>query len=46
MIAEVTQSLETDYYLLEEMLSDEARDVRDKVRSFADEEVIPVINDY
>ena len=46
MIADVTQSLGTDYYLLEEMLSQEDREVRDKVRSFADEEVVPVINEY
>ena len=46
MIANVTRSLGTDYYLLEEMLSEEDRDVRDRVRSFADEEVIPVINEY
>ncbi len=46
MIADVTQSLGTDYYLLEEMLSDEERAIRDKVRAFADREVIPIINDY
>ena len=28
------------------MLSDEEREIRDKVRSFADREVIPVINEY
>ena len=46
MLADVTQSLGTDYYLLEELLSDEEREVRDRVRSFADREVIPVINEY
>ena len=46
MIADVTRSLGTDYYLLEETLSDEEREVRDRVRSFADREVIPVINGY
>jgi glutaryl-CoA dehydrogenase len=46
LIADVTQSLGTDYYLLEEMLSDEERAIRDKVRAFADREVIPIINDY
>ena len=46
MIADVTQSLGTDYYLMEEMLSAEEREIRDKVRAFADQEVIPVINDY
>ena len=46
MIADVTRSLGTDYYLLDEMLSEEDRAVRDRVRSFADEELIPVINDY
>ncbi len=46
MLADVTQSLGTDYYLLEELLTDEEREVRDRVRSFADREVIPVINEY
>jgi len=46
LIADVTRSLGTDYYLLEEMLSDEERGIRDKVRAFADREVIPIINDY
>ncbi len=46
MIADVTRSLGTDYYLMEEMLLDEEREVRDKVRDFADREIIPVINDY
>ena len=35
-----------DYYLLEELLTDEARDVRDRVRTFVDSDVLPVINDY
>ncbi len=46
MIADVTRALGTDYYLLEELLSDEEREIRDRVRAFADREVIPVINDY
>ncbi|HVF00480.1 MAG TPA: acyl-CoA dehydrogenase family protein [Rubrobacteraceae bacterium] len=46
MIADVTRSLGTDYYLLEELLTDEEREIRDKVRAFADREVIPIINDY
>jgi glutaryl-CoA dehydrogenase len=46
VISDVTRSLGTDYYLLEEMLSDEERGIRDKVRAFADREVIPIINDY
>ncbi|MCA1739117.1 MAG: acyl-CoA dehydrogenase family protein [Actinobacteria bacterium] len=46
MLADVTQSLGTDYYLIEELLNDEEREIRDKVRAFADREVIPIINDY
>jgi glutaryl-CoA dehydrogenase len=45
-LADVTQSLGTDYYLIDELLTDEEREVRDKVRAFADREVIPIINDY
>ncbi|HET8845838.1 MAG TPA: acyl-CoA dehydrogenase family protein [Ktedonobacteraceae bacterium] len=40
------QSLGTDFYLMDELLSEEERAVRDKVRTFCDQEVIPVINDY
>jgi glutaryl-CoA dehydrogenase len=46
LVADVTRSLETDYYLIEELLTDEEREVRDKVRAFADREVIPIINEY
>ena len=35
-----------DYYLLDELLTDEARAVRDRVRAFVDSDVLPVINDY
>ena len=46
LVADVTRSLGTDYYLIEELLTDEEREVRDKVRAFADREVIPIINEY
>src|SRR6266700_1617686 len=31
---------------MDELLSDEERGIRDKVRAFCDKEVIPIINDY
>ena len=40
------QSLGTDFYLMDELLTEEERSVRDKVRVFCDKEVIPIINDY
>ncbi|HEY6751148.1 MAG TPA: acyl-CoA dehydrogenase family protein [Rubrobacteraceae bacterium] len=46
LVADVTRSLGTDYYLIEELLTDEEREVRDKVRAFADREVISIINEY
>ncbi|MGH3147358.1 MAG: acyl-CoA dehydrogenase family protein, partial [Rubrobacter sp.] len=46
MIADVTRSLGTDFYLLDELLTEEEREVRDRVRSFCDREVIPVMNEY
>lgn len=50
MVAEIKkplgQSLGTDFYLMDEMLTEEERSVRDKVRAFCDKEVIPIINDY
>jgi glutaryl-CoA dehydrogenase len=35
-----------DYYLLDNLLTDGARTVRDRVRAFVDAEILPVINDY
>jgi glutaryl-CoA dehydrogenase len=46
LIADVTRSLGTDYYMIDELLTDEERGIRDKVRAFADAEVIPIINEY
>jgi glutaryl-CoA dehydrogenase len=36
----------TDYFSLDELLTEVERDVRDKVRSFCDADVVPVINSY
>jgi glutaryl-CoA dehydrogenase len=46
LLADVGRSLGTDYYLIEELLTDEEKEIRDRVRSFSEREVIPVINDY
>jgi glutaryl-CoA dehydrogenase len=35
-----------DYYLLDELLPDEAGAVRSRVRAFVESDVLPVINDY
>ncbi len=42
----IAHSLGTDFYLMDELLTDEERRVRDAVRHFCDQEVIPIINDY
>jgi len=36
----------TDYYLLSDLLNDEEREIRDRVRAFVNVEVLPIINDY
>jgi glutaryl-CoA dehydrogenase len=46
MTTTLTQTGGSDYYLLDELLTDEARAVRDRVREFVDAEVLPIINDY
>ena len=46
LVADVARSLGTDYYLMDELLSEEERAIRDRVRAFSDAEVIPIINDY
>ncbi len=43
---ERAQSQGTDFYLMDRLLTDEERAIRDKVRAFCDETIIPVINDY
>ncbi|TCJ14827.1 acyl-CoA dehydrogenase [Rubrobacter taiwanensis] len=43
---ELRRSQGTDFYLMDELLTDEERAVRDKVRRFCDEELIPVANEY
>jgi len=35
-----------DFYLFDELLTDEERTLRDRVRAFCDEEVVPIINPY
>jgi len=46
LLRSLGHSLGTDFYLMDELLTDEERAVRDKVRAFSDREVIPIINDY
>lgn len=46
MVTEVGQAHQTDFYLMDELLTPEERSIRDKVRAFSEKEVIPVINDY
>lgn len=36
----------TDFYLLDELLTEDERAIRDRVRAFCDQEVVPVINGY
>lgn len=40
------KALGTDYYLMDELLTDQEREIRDKVRDFCDREVVPIINQY
>ncbi len=46
MATEVGQAHQTDFYLMDELLTPEERSIRDKVRAFSEKEVIPIINDY
>ncbi len=36
----------TDFYLLDEKLTDDERGIRDRLRAFCDAEITPVINGY
>jgi len=46
MVQQITQSPVVDFYLMDELLTEEERSIRDKVRAFCDKEVTPIINDY
>lgn len=46
MLQSARQTVPTDYYLMDELLTAEEREVRDRVRAFCDKEVIPIINEY
>jgi glutaryl-CoA dehydrogenase len=46
MTVEPRVSTGTDFYLMDELLTAEERSIRDRVRAFAEREVIPIINDY
>ena len=46
MATDIKQQPLVDFYLMDELLTEEERGVRDKVRAFCDKEVIPIINDY
>ena len=46
MTIESVSSLGTDYFFLDDLLTEEERDVRDRVRFFCDKYVIPIINDF
>lgn len=46
MSIDVKPVVSTDYYLMDELLTEQERAVRDKVHDFCDREVIPIINDY
>src|ERR1700734_3443031 len=36
----------SDYFLLDETLGEDEREIRDRVRAFGEREVMPIINDY
>src|ERR671933_1645165 len=42
----MTEPASPDFYELEELLEPDEREIRDRVRAFADKEVTPRINDY
>lgn len=46
MGVELAMAQGTDFYHLDDLLSEEERAVRDRVRAWGDKEVIPLVNDY
>ncbi|MEO7000703.1 MAG: acyl-CoA dehydrogenase family protein [Ktedonobacterales bacterium] len=45
-LASVSGLHSTDFYLMDELLTDDERGIRDKVRAFCQQEVVPIANDY
>jgi hypothetical protein len=45
MIVDAPPPLGKEYYAIEELLADEEREIRDRMRAFC-QEVIPVIGEY
>jgi glutaryl-CoA dehydrogenase len=39
-------AVELDFYRIDDLLEPQEREVRDRVRSFCDKQVLPIINDY
>src|SRR5207244_4499424 len=46
MSQDLARSQGTDFFAMDDLLSAEERAIRDRVRAFVDEQVIPVANDY
>jgi len=40
------RDLAIDFYRIDDLLSDDEREIRDRVRAFCDKEILPIINDY
>jgi glutaryl-CoA dehydrogenase len=40
------RDLTSDFYRIDDLLTDDEREIRDRVRTFCDKEVLPIINDY
>ncbi len=45
-MVDVSRALGTDYYVIEELLTDEERKIRERVCASYEKEVIPVIGEY
>ncbi len=38
--------MDTDFYVIDELLTEDEIAIRDQVRIFAEKEIVPMINDY
>lgn len=43
---EIARAQGTDFFAMDDLLTQEERAIRDRVRAFADDHLIPVANDY
>ena len=46
LVEDIGRARGTDYFLMKDQLTDQEKEIMDKVRAFGEAEVLPIVNDY